>query len=103
MRTGFRFLASSHGSELFTEKTIYEYLWDYKDPVLDTSKNLAPGLVPVNNMGMLARVSYTAFIKFLCLLRNRIIVSHCKSPTVLIVRPLFFQNILNERSSYFLL
>lgn len=57
VRTGFRFLASSHGSELFIKKTIYEYLWDYKDPVLDTSKNLAPGLVPVNNMGMLARVS----------------------------------------------
>ncbi|XP_026322687.1 scavenger receptor class B member 1-like [Hyposmocoma kahamanoa] len=56
VRTGFRFLASSHGSEMFIKKTIYEYLWDYKEPVLDTSKNLAPGLVPVNNMGMLSRI-----------------------------------------------
>lgn len=57
MRTGFRFLASSHGSEWFLKKTIYEYLWDYKEPVLDISKNLVPALVPVNNMGMLSRVS----------------------------------------------
>lgn len=72
MRTGFRFLASSHGSEMFIKKTIYEYLWDYKEPVLDTSKNLAPGLVPVNNMGMLARVSKNAFMKHLCLINNNI-------------------------------
>lgn len=64
MRTGFRFLASSHGSELFIKKTIYEYLWDYKEPVLDSAKNLAPGLVPVNNLGMLARVS--VFATYIC-------------------------------------
>ncbi|XP_060809018.1 scavenger receptor class B member 1-like [Amyelois transitella] len=56
VQTGFRFLASSHHSEVFVKKTIYEYLWDYKEAILDTSKNLAPGLVPVNNMGMLARI-----------------------------------------------
>ncbi|XP_049883792.1 scavenger receptor class B member 1-like [Pectinophora gossypiella] len=56
VRTGFRFLVNSHGSDLFLKKTIYEYLWDYKEPVLDTSKHLVPGMVPVNNMGMLARI-----------------------------------------------
>lgn len=60
IKTGFRFLAQSRGSELFVKKTIYEYLWDFRDPVLDVSKTIAPGLVPVNNMGILARI-YTDF------------------------------------------
>lgn len=50
-------MVNSHGSKFFLKKTIYEYLWEYREPVLDTSKNIVPGLVPVNNMGMLARVS----------------------------------------------
>ncbi|KAL0858783.1 hypothetical protein ABMA27_011252 [Loxostege sticticalis] len=56
VRTGFRLLVNSHGSSLFVKKTIHEYLWEYREPVLDTSKSLVPGLVPVNNMGMLARI-----------------------------------------------
>ncbi|XP_073965533.1 scavenger receptor class B member 1-like [Choristoneura fumiferana] len=56
VRAGFRFIASSHGSEFFIKKTIYEYLWDYKEPILDTSRSLVPGMVPVTNMGMLNRV-----------------------------------------------
>ncbi|XP_028161803.1 scavenger receptor class B member 1-like [Ostrinia furnacalis] len=56
VRTGFRLLVNSHGSKLFVKKTIYEYLWEYREPVLDTSKSLVPGLVPVSNMGMLARI-----------------------------------------------
>ncbi|KAL4711372.1 hypothetical protein ACJJTC_019213, partial [Scirpophaga incertulas] len=55
VKTAFRLLVSSHGSQLFVRKTIYEYLWDYRESVLITSKNLVPGLVPVDNMGMLAR------------------------------------------------
>ncbi|XP_030041019.2 scavenger receptor class B member 1 [Manduca sexta] len=56
VRQAFRFMVSTHGSKLFVKKTIQEYLWDFRDPVLDTSKNLAPGLVPVNNMGIMARI-----------------------------------------------
>ncbi|RVE54417.1 hypothetical protein evm_000902 [Chilo suppressalis] len=56
VRTGFRLLVNSHSSKLFLQKTVYEYLWELTDPVLDTSKNLAPGMVPVTNMGMLARI-----------------------------------------------
>lgn len=54
--TAFRLMVTTHGSKFFLKKTIYEYLWDYREPILDTSKNIAPGLVPVNNMGMLARI-----------------------------------------------
>ncbi|XP_048487989.1 scavenger receptor class B member 1-like isoform X2 [Plutella xylostella] len=61
VRSGFRFLVNSRGSPLFVEKTIYEYLWEFTDPVLDLSKSLAPGLVPVSNMGMLARI-YADFV-----------------------------------------
>lgn len=61
VRTAFRLLVSSHNSKMFSKKTIYEYLWDFKDPVLDTSKTLVPSLVPVNNMGILARVSNSLF------------------------------------------
>ncbi|KAJ0182935.1 hypothetical protein K1T71_000911 [Dendrolimus kikuchii] len=56
IKTGFRILADSKGSQLFVKKTIYEYLWDFREPVLDVSRTLAPGLVPVNNMGILARI-----------------------------------------------
>ncbi|CAG9794503.1 unnamed protein product [Diatraea saccharalis] len=64
VRTGFRLLVDSHGSKLFMKKTIYEYLWELTDPVLDTSKNIVPGIVPVNNMGVLARVRLSAFFFF---------------------------------------
>ncbi|KAM3956252.1 scavenger receptor class B member 1 [Aphomia sociella] len=56
VQTAFRLMVTTHGSKFFLKKTIYEYLWDYREPILDTSKNLVPGLVPVNNMGMLARI-----------------------------------------------
>lgn len=56
IQSAFTILASSYGSELFVKKTVHQYLWDFREPVLDLSKNLAPGLVPVNNMGILARI-----------------------------------------------
>ncbi|XP_063632609.1 scavenger receptor class B member 1-like [Cydia splendana] len=50
------FRGIAYQSDFFLKKTIYEYLWEYREPILDTSKSIAPGLVPVNNMGMLARI-----------------------------------------------
>ncbi|XP_068621865.1 scavenger receptor class B member 1-like [Battus philenor] len=61
VRTGFRLLVNSHGSEFFVKKSLYEFLWDYRDPVLATSKNIVPGIVPVDNLGFLVRV-YNDFI-----------------------------------------
>ncbi|CAG4949585.1 unnamed protein product [Parnassius apollo] len=51
VRTAFRLLVNTHGSEFFVKKTLYEYLWDYRDPVLATSRNIVPSIVPVDNMG----------------------------------------------------
>ncbi|XP_026739627.1 scavenger receptor class B member 1-like [Trichoplusia ni] len=56
VRTVLRSFLSMYQSEPFVKKTIYEYLWNYTDPVLDMSKSLVPGLVPVNNAGMLDRI-----------------------------------------------
>ncbi|GBP24806.1 hypothetical protein EVAR_14139_1 [Eumeta japonica] len=55
IKTAFRFLVNSHNGQFFVRKTIYEYLWDYRESILDTSRSLAPGLVPVDNLGVLAR------------------------------------------------
>ncbi|KAK7866502.1 hypothetical protein R5R35_014364 [Gryllus longicercus] len=40
-------------SEPFSHVTVYDYLWNYKDPLLQVARNLAPFLVPVNNIGVL--------------------------------------------------
>ncbi|XP_075988849.1 scavenger receptor class B member 1-like isoform X2 [Anticarsia gemmatalis] len=48
--------ASMYQSQPFVQRTIYEYLWDFRDPLLSASQNLAPGLVPVNNAGILDRI-----------------------------------------------
>ncbi|XP_013177530.1 PREDICTED: scavenger receptor class B member 1-like [Papilio xuthus] len=61
VRAAFRLLVNAHGSEFFVNRTLYEYLWDYRDPVLVTSKNIVPSLVPVDNMGFLKRM-YSDFI-----------------------------------------
>ncbi|XP_050678266.1 lysosome membrane protein 2-like [Leptidea sinapis] len=53
MRTGFKFLANSHGSTFFNQISIYQYLWDYQDSILETTKSLAPNMVPTTNMGVL--------------------------------------------------
>ncbi|CAB3233775.1 unnamed protein product [Arctia plantaginis] len=56
VRALFRGLVNLHRAKPFVNRTIYEYLWNFKDPVLEASSNLAPGLVPVNNAGMLDRI-----------------------------------------------
>lgn len=39
VRTGFKILANTHDSRFFVKRTIYEYLWDSREPILDTSRN----------------------------------------------------------------
>uniref|UniRef100_A0A2A4JYP1 Scavenger receptor class B member 1 n=1 Tax=Heliothis virescens TaxID=7102 RepID=A0A2A4JYP1_HELVI len=56
VKMALRSLVSLYQREPFVQKTIYEHLWNFTDPILDMSKNLAPGLVPVNNAGMLDRI-----------------------------------------------
>ncbi|XP_044763949.1 scavenger receptor class B member 1-like [Coccinella septempunctata] len=52
----FNMLVSSANSNVTTKTTIYNYLWNYTDPIVEMGKNIAPKLVPVNNLGMLARI-----------------------------------------------
>ncbi|CAH0712886.1 unnamed protein product, partial [Brenthis ino] len=56
VRTGFKIMVNSHDSQLFVRRTIYEYLWDNRESILETSRNLAPTLVPDSNMGMLNKI-----------------------------------------------
>ncbi|CAH2101904.1 unnamed protein product [Euphydryas editha] len=56
VRAGFKILINTHDSQFFVKRTIYEYLWDNKEPILETSRHLAPGMVPSTNMGMLAQI-----------------------------------------------
>lgn len=43
-------------SEPFVTTTIYKYLWNETDPMIQFSQQLAPGLVHTKNVGVLAQV-----------------------------------------------
>lgn len=43
-------------SEPFVTTTIYNYLWNETDAMIQFSQQLAPGLVPTKNVGILAQV-----------------------------------------------
>ncbi|XP_041970155.1 scavenger receptor class B member 1-like [Aricia agestis] len=53
VRTAIKLLIRQQGSSLFVRKTIYEYLWDFREPVVELSGRLAPGMLPVTNLGIL--------------------------------------------------
>ncbi|XP_045469204.1 scavenger receptor class B member 1-like [Harmonia axyridis] len=53
---GFNMLVSSSNANVTTQMTIYNYLWNYTEPIVEMGKNIAPKLVPVNNLGVLARI-----------------------------------------------
>ncbi|CAK1546464.1 unnamed protein product [Leptosia nina] len=53
VRTGFTILVNSQPTGFFVNKTIYEYLWENRESILDTTKTVAPYMVPTTNMGML--------------------------------------------------
>lgn len=46
-------------SEPFVNTTVYKYLWNETDPMVQFSQKVAPRLVPTKNVGVLARVSIT--------------------------------------------
>ncbi|XP_068081088.1 scavenger receptor class B member 1 isoform X2 [Anabrus simplex] len=55
-KIGFKFLLRRLDSKPFTNITVYNYFWNYTDPLLHTARKLAPFLVPVSNMGILNRI-----------------------------------------------
>lgn len=54
---GFNMLVSSANSNATLKTTIYNYLWNYREPIIELGRSVAPKLVPVDNLGVLARVS----------------------------------------------
>lgn len=59
-------------SQPFIATTIYSYLWNITDPLLDLAQTLAPNLVPTKNVGMLNKVGTTTPIF------NRFIIYACR-------------------------
>ncbi|KAF5284244.1 hypothetical protein FQR65_LT00244 [Abscondita terminalis] len=52
-KIAFNLLLRSLESRAIVSTTIYNYLWNFSDPILDVGQSLAPSLVPVNNLGVL--------------------------------------------------
>lgn len=57
IKIGFNMLIKSQRSQPFINISIYNYLWNYTDPLLTVANSIAPFLVPVEDMGMLSRVN----------------------------------------------
>lgn len=44
-------------SSPFVEVNVNDYMWNWTDPLVGVAKKIMPSLVPVDNMGILHRVS----------------------------------------------
>lgn len=53
---GLNLLLRKHKSSPFVNTTIYNYLWNLSDPVLETASSLIPSMVPTLNVGVLQNV-----------------------------------------------
>lgn len=45
-------------SQTLVNTTIYNYLWNFSDPILDVAQQVAPFMVPTKNMGVLDMVKF---------------------------------------------
>lgn len=59
----FNVLTTNLHSETIVKMSVWDYLWNNSDPILDVARTIAPSMVPVNNMGILSRVHYTNIAK----------------------------------------
>ncbi|KAJ8916567.1 hypothetical protein NQ315_000211 [Exocentrus adspersus] len=55
-KIGVNLMMHSLKSEPFIKTTVYNYLWNVTDPLLDLAQSLAPNLVPTKNMGILNKI-----------------------------------------------
>lgn len=58
-KLGINMMMRSLKSEPFVNTTVFKYLWNETDPMIKFSNNLAPSIVPTQNIGILDRVSFT--------------------------------------------
>lgn len=63
VKMGVNIMMSSARSRPFVKTTIYKYLWNISDPILDIAYRIAPSLVPTKNVGMLSKVSTGALAR----------------------------------------
>ncbi|CAG9857553.1 unnamed protein product [Phyllotreta striolata] len=56
VRLGVNLMIRRLKTETFKTATVEDFLWNMTDPLMDTSRSLAPGLVPISNFGILTKV-----------------------------------------------
>lgn len=57
VKMGYNVLHSRSDEEVFMNISIYNFLWNYKSPLLQTAKDIVPFMVPTVNSGILHGVS----------------------------------------------
>ncbi|XP_077289013.1 scavenger receptor class B member 1-like [Arctopsyche grandis] len=57
VKFSFQMLQNSK-SKVILNDTIYNYLWNLTDPIVKTVNNIAPGIVPISNIGVLNTMYY---------------------------------------------
>lgn len=55
VKWSFRMLRNSQ-SKVILSDTIYNYLWNLSDPIVKNVNKIAPGIVPISNIGVLNTV-----------------------------------------------
>lgn len=56
VRLGYNLMMRQLDSQPFVTTTVYNYLWNFSDPMLHFSRRIVPNLVPVTNIGILQMI-----------------------------------------------
>lgn len=56
-KLGFNLLQNRMDSQPLINTTVYNFLWNLTDPLIKVAHQMAPTMVPVENMGILHQVS----------------------------------------------
>lgn len=57
-KLGFNLLQNRMDSQPLINTTVYNWLWNLSDPLIKVAHQMAPTMVPVENMGVLHQVSH---------------------------------------------
>ncbi|KAK9506452.1 hypothetical protein O3M35_008390 [Rhynocoris fuscipes] len=55
-KMAFNMILNRFNSEPFVPISVYDYFWNFTDPVLKVGRSVAPSLVPAENMGILNQI-----------------------------------------------
>lgn len=56
-KIGFNLMLTSLDEPIFLNTTVYDFLWNYRSNVISVAHKILPDLVPVENLGVMHRVS----------------------------------------------